>query len=258
MGWRGVWLQAQIAGLVLSSIVWIVVAGLSLTTAATFLVAGAVWVLSRNTRAGLWWRFGARPATPFERERVQAAIVQIVWSRGRHQPTIWVGRRTGEDDAIMPTRRDLVVSIGLLGRMAAGRLADEQVCAVVSLASGRQPVTGSALVASMDAYCVPWHIVTILTSAIRESVIQTPLLSLAWRARWIVFGMAMIDNWYARRWSGLISVALLALVSGLAPRARRRWQIALWNLGLERVMSDGFDPARLSMSRATGRTLPTR
>lgn len=153
MGWRVAWLQAQIAGLVFSSIVWLVVAGLSLPAATSILVAGASWVLSRNTRAGLWWRFGARAATSFERDLVHAAIVPIAFLRGRHQPTIWVGRRTGDDDAIMPTLGDLVVSTGLLGRMAGGRLSDDQVRAVVSSASGRQPVTGSALVASIDA-CV--------------------------------------------------------------------------------------------------------
>lgn len=256
MSWKVVWLPAQIAGLVFSSLVWIVVAGLSLDAAAAILVAGAVGVLSRNTRGGLWWRFGARPATASERDLVQAAIVPIVWLRGRHQPAIWVGSRTGEDDAIMPTRRDLVVSAGLLGPMANGWLADEKVAAVVSLASGRQPVTGSALVASVDAYCAPWHIVTILTSAIREAVIQTPLLLLAWRARWIVFGLAMIDNSSAGRWPALISVTLLALISGFAPLARRRWQSALWRLGLARVVADGFDPALVSMSRAPRRTLP--
>jgi hypothetical protein len=256
MGWRVVWLQAQIAGLVFSSIVWIVVAGLSLTTAAAILVAGAVCVLSRNARTGLWWRFGARHATPSERDLVRVAIVPLVRMRGRHQPTIWVGHRTGDDDAIMPTRRDLVVSAGLLNRMAAGSLADEDVCAVVSFASGRQPATGSALVAWIDAFCVPWHIVTIFTSAIRGAVNQAPLLSFAWRARWVVFAMAILDNSFARRWPALIGMALLVLVSAFAPPARRRWQIALQNLGLERVMADGFSPALVSMSQAAGRTLP--
>lgn len=40
MSWKVVWLPAQIAGLVFSSLVWIVVAGLSLDAAAAILVAG--------------------------------------------------------------------------------------------------------------------------------------------------------------------------------------------------------------------------
>ncbi|HEY3410159.1 MAG TPA: hypothetical protein VGK53_18470 [Propionicimonas sp.] len=256
MGWRVVWLQAQIAGLVFSSIVWIVVAGLSPAAAAWVLIVGSLGVLSRNTRAGLWWRFGARHATPLERDLVHAAIVPVVGLRGRHQPTIWVGYWTGGDDAIMPTRRDLVLSARLLGRMTAGRLADEGVCAAVSFASGRQPVTGSALVAWIDAFCVPWHIVTIFTAAIRGAVNGKPLLSFAWRARWVVFAMAILDNLSARRWPALIGVALLVLVSAFAPPARRRWQIALRTLGLERVVADGFSPALVSMSQAAARTLP--
>lgn len=256
MSWRVVWLQAQIAGLVFSSMVWIVVVGLSPSAAAWILLVGSVGVLSRNARAGLGWRFGARHASPFERDLVYAAIAPVVRLRGRHLPTIWVGRWTGGDDAIMPTRRDLVVSAGLLGRMAAGRLADEDACAVVSFASGRQPVTGSALVAWMDAFCLPWHIVTIVTSAILGAVNQTPLLSFAWRARWIVFAMAIIDNLWARRWPALIGVTFLVLLSAFAPPARRRWQIALRNLGLQRVIADGFGPARVTLSQAAGGTLP--
>ena len=65
MSWRGAWFRAQITGLMFSSFVWLVVAGLSLPSAATGLAACVVWLVGRNTRAGLWWQFGARPATEF-------------------------------------------------------------------------------------------------------------------------------------------------------------------------------------------------
>ena len=124
MCWQGAWLPAQITGLVFSSLVWLVVAGLSLTAAAHRpSCVGVVWLLGRNTRAGLWWRFGARPATPFERDLVLAAIVPISSLRGRHQPTIWIGRRISGADVSMPTEKDLVVSPALVQRIATGQLA---------------------------------------------------------------------------------------------------------------------------------------
>lgn len=110
MSWRGAWFRAQITGLVFSSLVWLVVATLCLPAAAAALAAGLVWMLGRNTRAGLWWRHGARPATPFERDQVLAAIVPVGSLRGRHQPAIWVGRRMiPGTDVVMATRKALVV-----------------------------------------------------------------------------------------------------------------------------------------------------
>ncbi len=254
MSWKVAWLPAQIAGLVFSSLVWIVVAGLSLTTAATILLAGVVGVLGRNTRAGLWWRLGARPATPSERDLVQPVIVQIASLRGRHQPRIWVGTRTGNSDALMPTAHDLVVSRALLERVATGQLPGEQVCVLVCRALGWQPVMSSALVASADVYCIPWRIVTIFSSTINGAMKGTPLVALAWKARWIVFGMAMIDSALAGRWPALICVAVLTLLSAAAPGLRNRWVVALGELGDRRVLAEGFGRVLAPMVQSHGRS----
>lgn len=255
MGWKVVWLPAQIAGLVFSSLVWIVVAGSSLTTAALILLAGVFGVLGRNTRAGLWWRLGARPATSSERDLVQAVIVQIASLRGQHQPRVWVGTRTGNGDAVMPTAHDLVLSRALLERMATGQLAGERVCMLVCRALGWQPVTSSALVASADAYCIPWRIVTIFGSTIDGTVKGTPLVALAWRARWVVFGMAMMDSALARRWPALICVAVLTLLSAAAPGFRTRWLVALGEMGDRRVVAEGFGRVLAPMVHSHGRNV---
>lgn len=255
MTWKVVWLPAQIAGLVFSSLVWIVVAGLSLTTAAMILLAGVFGVLGRNTRAGLWWRLGARPATPSERDWVQSVIVQLASLRGRHQLRVWVGTRTGCSDAVMPTPHDLVLGRALLERGATGQLAGDQVGALVCRALGWQPVTSSALVASADVYCIPWRIVTIFGSTINGAVKGTPLVALAWKARWIVFGMAMMDSALAGRWPALIGVAVLTLLSAAAPGFRNRWLAALRELGDRRVLAEGFGRVLAPVVQSDGRNL---
>lgn len=255
MGWKVVWLPAQIAGLVFSTLVWIVVAGSSLTTAAMILLAGVVGVLGRNTRAGLWWRLGARPATPSEQDLVQPVIVKIASFRGRHQPRVWVGTRTGNSDAVMPTAHDLVLSRALLERVSTGQLAGERLRVLVCRALGWQPVTSSALVASADAYCIPWRIVTIFGSMIDGAVTGTPLVALAWKARWIVFGMAMMDSALAGRWPALICVAVLTVLSAAAPGFRNRWLVALWELGDRRVVAEGFGRVLAPMVQSHGRNV---
>lgn len=251
MSWRGAWLRAQITGLVFSSMVWLMVAGLSLTAAAIAVGIGVVWLLGRNTRAGLWWRFGARPATRFERDQVLAAIVPISSLRGRQQPSIWIARRLQVSDVSMPTKTDLVVSPGLVQRLATGRLGDHQVSALVCHALGQQPVTGSASVAAVDAYCAPWSIVAIIAGAFSRAANRTRLLSASWKIRWLVFAVAIIDNAHAGRWNALVAVAIIATLSGTTGHFRTRWTTTLRNLGDERVKTEGLGPTLAAMIRAT-------
>jgi hypothetical protein len=255
MPWRGAWLRAQITGLVFSSVVWLIVAGLSLPAAALALMLGAGLLAGRNTRAGLWWRFGARPATGFERDQVLAATVPISSLRGRHQPRIWIGRRLTWIEAIMPTGKDLVVSRSLVGRVISGQLDALQVSALVCHALGQQPVNSSVLVAAVDAYCVPWAAVEIVVGACSRVAVWTPLLSVSWKIRWIVFAVAIIDNALASRWNALIAVTIIAILSGTTPAFRARWRTTLRGLGDERATADGFGPTLAAMIR-TGRRVP--
>ncbi len=238
-----------------SSVVWLVVAGLSLPAAALALMLGVGLLAGRNTRAGLWWRFGARPATVSERDQVLAAIVPIRSLRGRHQPRIWIGRRLTGVDAIMPTVEDLVVGPSMVRRITSGWLDDQQVSALVSHALGQQTVKGSALVAAVDAYCAPWAMVAIVVGACSRVASRTPLLSVSWRIRWIVFAVAIIDNALAARWNALIAVAIIATLSGTTPIFRARWMTTLRALGDERAKVEGFGPTLAARIRTTSRSV---
>ena len=249
MSWRGAWFRAQITGLMFSSMVWLMVAGPSLPAAAAGLAVGVVCLLGRNTRAGLWWRFGARPATPFERNQVSAAIVPITSLRGRHQPTVRIGGRIPGGDVIMPTPTDLVVSPALVRRIATGQLGDEQVSALVCQAIGQQQVHRSALVAAVDAYCAPWGVVEFIVGGFCRAASRTPLLASSWKIRWLVFAVAIIDNITSARWNALVAVAIIATLSGTTPFFRARWTATVRNLGDERARAEGFGPTLADMIR---------
>lgn len=256
MSWRGAWFRAQITALVFSSVIWLVIAGLSLPAAAAALTVGALYLVGRNTRAGLWWRFGARPASPFERDQVLAAIVPISSLRGRHQPTIWIGRRIPNGDAVMPTPMDLLVSPALLRRIAAGQLGDQQVSALVCHALGQQPVHSSALVAAVDAYCAPWAVVAILVSAFSRVASRTPLLAASWKTRWIVFAVAIVDNAASARWNAMVAVAIIATLSGTTPYFQSRWRATLRNLGDEMARAEHLGSTLAATIRSTAGSFP--
>lgn len=247
--WRRAWAGSQLTGVLFSTMVWVVVAAIPVPVILVLLVLGVVLVLARGTRPLLWWRFGVRPATGFERDKVCEAIVPIASLRGRRQPAIWVGRRTSGRDAIMPTAHDLVLSHRFVTWVVTGKLSEEETCAVVSHALGRQVVDSSPLVASFDAYCGPWQIVAQVAGGVAAGASRLPLLPLAWKVRWIVFGVAVVDSYLNQRWPAMVLVAIIAVLSWSTGFFAARWALTLQRLGDERVIAEGFGPTLAGMLR---------
>lgn len=240
--WRGTWARAQISGALFSSLVWIVVWGLSLQALVGILLVGVAAVAARNTRPMLWWRFGATPANDFQRDAMLAAIVPIASLRGRHQPSVWIGRRLGGDHVVMPTRAVLVVTPKVLRQVVGGQLTDRQTSAMVSQALGQSEVYDSTLVSAADAYCLPWRIVQVFTGVASQVAGRTPLMGFSWRIHWIVFGLAAIDAYRNARWAALVGLSLIAILSWTTGHFERQWARGLQDLGDQRAIVEGLGP----------------
>ena len=252
-GWRWSWFRAQTTGVLFSTLVWILVWGTSLPALAGVIAVGVLHVTGRNTPIGLWWRYGARPATALERTRVLAALVPIASLRGRGQPTLWIGTRLTGRHAVGPTKPDLIISQQFLGSILADTLTDDQACAIVSHALGQQAVDSSALVVAVDTYCLPWAIVTQLVDGFNQVAARTPMLRFSWRIRWIVFGVAIIDSSLNSRGAALIGVTAIAVLSWSTGHFRAKWASALQTMGDRRVVAEGFGPTLAAMVRRTRR-----
>ncbi len=255
MRWRGAWAGAQVTGVIVSTLIWIVVAGLSPGPFAATAGVGVLLVVGRNTRAGLWWRFGARPATPFEERRVLAAIVPIGSLRGRRQPTIWVASRLPCRDAVMPSPTDLLVSPALLRQIVTGGVTDNHLCVLVSQAAGREPADQSLLAATVGAYCIPWAVIEMVVSSVGHVARRAPMLSLSWKARWLILAVALVDSARSGRWLALLGLAAAGVLSATTPYLRKRWEATLRRLGDERVVADGFGHALATMLRRRQRSI---
>jgi hypothetical protein len=241
-GWRGAWAAAQITGVLFSTLVWIVVWGLSLPAFAGALVVGAIAVAGRNTRPMLCWRFGARSANDLEREAMLTAVVPIASMRGRRQPSIWIGRRLDGCHVVMPTHSALVVSPELLRRVVTGQLTDRQTSAIVSEALGLCWVLDSTMVNAVEAYCLPWRFVQFFTGALAQRATRHSILGFSWKIRWIVFGLAIVDAYRSARWAALIGVVLIAVLSWSTGHLETRWALKL------QCLADHRDPRRPRIS----------
>ena len=83
------------------------------------------------------------------------------------------------------------------------------------------------------------------------------LMGASWRIRWLVFGVAVVDNVQAARWNALVVVVIVAVLSGTTPVFRRRWHATLRDLGDQQVVAEGLGPALASVIRAGARDVPS-
>lgn len=256
-GWRGSWAAAQITGAIFSSFVWIVVWGLSLPALVVTAAIGVAVLITRNTRPMLWWRFVATPASAFERDTILTAIVPIPSLRGRHQPSVWIGRRIVGGQVVMPTSTILVVSPRFVGQVASGQLTDRQASAIISQALGVVEVVDSVLVNLLEAYCLPWRLVQVLVAMVRQFAARHRTLRISWSIRWLVFGVAIVDNYLNARWTAFVGVILIAALSWTTGFFQKRWDRRLQDLGDQRTIAERLGTDLADLILRCDRSLPT-
>lgn len=242
MRWRASWAAAQITGAIVSSLLWVVLFGGWPVTGLVALLLGLTYVAGFRTRPGRWWRFGVRRPTAQLRDAVLAAIIPIAGLRGRNQPQVWLGSRLAAHQAVMATPHDLIIDRRLAGLIVTGRAPADDLCRVVSRARGLAPVLNSRLVAVADASCMPWNLVSMITAAITRAGGRVPLTSLAWRIRWIVIGVAIIDAWRHARWMAVAGLLVFAVLTWSTGHFQRRWGQRLVQLGDAQLVADRVEP----------------
>lgn len=255
--WRGTWAAAQITGVIFSSLVWIVVCGLWFPALVVTAALGIVLVIGRNARPMLWWRFGATPANDFQRDTILTAIIPIASLRGRHQPSVWIGRRILGGQVVMPLSTILVVSPRFVGQVASGQLTDRQASAIISQPLGAVEVVDSTLVNLLDVYCVPWRIVQVLIAMVSQFASRHRTLRISWSIRWLVFGIAIVDNYVNARWAALIGVVLIAALSWTTGFLQNRWGRRCQDLADQRTIAEGLGPDLADLIQRGDRSLAT-
>lgn len=255
--WRGAWAVAQITGVIFSSLVWIVVCGLSFAALVVTAAVAVALVTGRNTRPMLWWRFGATPANDFLRDTMLTAIVPIASLRGRHQPSVWIGHRIIGGQVVMPSSTALVVSPRFVGQVANGQLTDRQASAIVSQALGAVQVINSTLVNMLDVCCVPWRLVQVLVAMVTQFATRHRTIRFSWKIRWLVFGTATVDNYLNTRWAAFIGVIVIAVLSWTTGFFQKQWDHRCQDLGDQRTTAEGLGADLADLIQRSDRSLAT-
>lgn len=113
----------------------------------------------------------------------------------------------------MPASTLLLVSPDFVGRIASGRLTGRQASTIISQTLGTVEIVDSALVNAFEAYCLPWRLVQVLVVGVSQFAARHRTLRISWSIRWIVFGVAIVDNYFNGRWAAFVGVILIAVLS---------------------------------------------
>ena len=95
----------------------------------------------------------------------------------------------------------------------------------------------------------------IVVAAFTATAGRSGVMSASWKMRWLVFGVAIVDNVHAARWNALVPLVIVAVLSGTTAVLRRRWLAALRDLGDRQVIIEGLGPVLAAMIRSRSRSV---
>ena len=120
-------------------------------------------------------------------------------------------------------RRSVLVSNALVRDLQQGRLPSQEAAAVVAHAVGalRLGLTRSDL--AIAYWTLPWQLVTAMYHAVARALAELPLVRFAWRIRFVIAGVAVVQSILAGRLAAGAVVGAFIVVTYLAPTWQRAW-----------------------------------
>lgn len=248
--------------LLVSAVLALVTAALLPAPAAVVLLSGGLSLtalLGAGRREGVAVRllYGARPPTPAESAAL--APVLTMCSQGLGPPAVTIHLRDGQHIGARGTGRySVLVTQGLIRALQQGKLPAPQAAAVITHAAGRvhQGLTRSDL--AVEVATIPWHLLWAAAQVVARAVSWIPLVELAWRLRFVVATVTVVQS-IGDGHPGVAALVTVLLTSTyLAPSWQRAWDRRLINVGDQVVLEHRLGPhlaAFLRRRPPTDRTL---
>lgn len=188
--------------------------------------------------------FRGRRLTTAE-ERLLAPAVTLLCQRGLGPPVtrLWVRDSVHPISSGGVGRRSVIVSGGLIGAVRDGQLPSDQAAAVIAHAAGTVRAGVVRCDAALEFWTVPWELVRTVGVGAARWFAWIPLAGLAWRLRFIVGGLALVQGLIDGRLAAIaagIGAGLVVALSYLAPRLAASWATAVRQAGDREVDRAGL------------------
>lgn len=241
MTWPATWLRAQLTGIAVSCMVWLVLSALEPNLVALAWLIGAVLVAAWPSRLAFRLRTGGRRVSSSDRQTVLRAVAPIQSLRGRNEPEVLVSRR--RSIGLVVGSRELAVGEKVLDGLRTRRISDVQFATLAASTVGVAVVNRSRLVAAIGLFCLPWSLAQrggrwlthLVPGSVRVSRLQR------WIA-WLVLGIAAVDLYERALWVSLAMVILVGIASVTTGRFNRAWAVRLAQLAEAEVRRAGLSP----------------
>lgn len=190
-----------------------------------------------------------------------APAIALLCRQGLWPPaiTVYVGDRAGAAAVRGVGRRSVVVGRGLARTAQLRQLPAEEGAAVLAHAVGvvRLGLTRSDL--AIEYWTIPLELLLTVCRATTRAITWLPLTHLAWKGRFIIVGVAVVQSIADARPGGPAAVvAVFIAMTYLWPRWHRAWERRLADQGDRFVFGHGYGTAlaaHLRRCRATEQTL---
>jgi Zn-dependent protease with chaperone function len=166
----------------------------------------------------------ARVLSEAEVAALTPAIV-LLCQKGLGPPTVDLYTRDSEVgiSAGAAGRRSIVVSVGLLKAAQLSQLPPDQAAAVIAAAVGRIRLGQTRFDVAVEFWTIPWQLVYAVSLGIAKIVGLFPLTRFAWRIRFVVGAVAVVQSVIDGRIAAGLVVAVFIALTYLAPQWQRQW-----------------------------------
>ncbi len=240
MRWRAIWFRAQLTGIAVSSMVWLVASALEPNLVAPAWICGAALVAAWPSHLVFRLRCGGRQVSSYDRQTVLRAVAPIQSLRGRREPEVLVSSR--RSIGLVVGQRELVVGEKLLDGLRTRRISELKFATLAARSAGVAVVNGCRVVAAVELFCLPW---SVLQRVGRWLTRLAPLPARKSGQRWIawlVLALAAVDLYQRGLWVSLVMVVLVGVAAVTTGRFSRGWAVRLAQLAEAEVRRSGLSP----------------
>jgi hypothetical protein len=154
-----------------------------------------------------------------------APAMALLCQKGLGPPVVDLYARDGDlgISAGAAGRRSVVVSAGLLEAAQLGQLPADQAAGVIAAAVGRIRLGQNRFDVAVEFWTISWQVVRAVCLAIAKTVGPFPLTQFAWRIRFAVGAVAVMQSVADGRIAAGAVVAVFIALTYLAPLWQRQW-----------------------------------
>jgi len=189
------------------------------------LTVALVLATGRLEAAGLRLMYQARPLQEWEAAAL-APTVSLLCSQGIGPPAVTLYVRESEGMATWSAgRQSVIVSSGLVRTLHQRQLTVEEAAGLLAHAVGRLHIVRPRFDLAVEFWTLPWQILRGICTAIGHAFAWLPLVEFAWKIRFVVATIAVVQSVVDGRAPAGVVIAVFVGLTYLTPGWRRAWEV---------------------------------